>query len=97
MDRDKRWERVEKAYRAMVYGEGPKYTDALQAITGSYQNSVYDEFVEPSVIVDSLKATRLRQWRAAILSFSLTSVLTVPFSCRKYSRTADFRGFDRGP
>jgi 2,3-bisphosphoglycerate-independent phosphoglycerate mutase len=53
MDRDKRWERVEKAYRAMVYGEGPKYTDALQAITGSYQNSVYDEFVEPSVIVDS--------------------------------------------
>ena len=52
MDRDKRWDRVEKAYRAMVYGEGPKYTDPLKAIIESYEKSVYDEFVEPTVIVN---------------------------------------------
>ena len=32
MDRDKRWERVEKCYRAMVYGEGPSYTDPLEVV-----------------------------------------------------------------
>lgn len=51
MDRDKRWERVEKSYRAMVYGEGPHYEDPMAAITSSYDRDVYDEFVEPAVIV----------------------------------------------
>ena len=37
MDRDKRWERVQKSYRAMVYGEGPQYTDPMQAIVESYE------------------------------------------------------------
>ncbi|CDN42687.1 hypothetical protein BN871_BS_00440, partial [Paenibacillus sp. P22] len=36
MDRDKRWERVEKSYRAMVYGDGPKYTDPIRAVRESY-------------------------------------------------------------
>src|SRR5690606_12003665 len=52
MDRDKRWDRVEKSYRAMVYGEGPKYTDPITAVTESYEKSVFDEFVMPTVIVD---------------------------------------------
>ena len=52
MDRDKRWERVEKAYRAMVYGEGPAYRDPIQAIEESYAKSIYDEFVVPTVLVD---------------------------------------------
>ena len=52
MDRDKRWERTEKAYRAMVYGEGPHYTDPVQAVEDSYAKSIYDEFVMPTVIVD---------------------------------------------
>ncbi|MCZ4152074.1 phosphoglycerate mutase (2,3-diphosphoglycerate-independent), partial [Escherichia coli] len=51
MDRDKRWERVEKSYRAIVYGEGPQYTDPLKAVEESYEKSVFDEFVEPTVIV----------------------------------------------
>jgi 2,3-bisphosphoglycerate-independent phosphoglycerate mutase len=50
MDRDKRWERVEKSYRAMVYGEGPTYTDPKQLIEDSYAQGIYDEFVIPSVI-----------------------------------------------
>ena len=53
MDRDKRWERVEKAYRAIAFGEGPAFKDPENVISSSYQNSVFDEFVEPSVIVDS--------------------------------------------
>ena len=52
MDRDKRWNRVEKAYRAMVYGEGDKATSAIQAIEYSYQKEVFDEFIVPTVIVN---------------------------------------------
>ena len=44
---------VEKSYRAMVYGDGPQYTDPMQAIVESYEKSVFDEFVMPTVIVES--------------------------------------------
>ena len=50
MDRDNRWERVEKAYAAMVYGEGEKATDAVKAVADSYAKDVTDEFVIPTVI-----------------------------------------------
>ncbi len=50
MDRDKRWERVEKAYNALVKGEGEKAVSAISAIESSYQKEVFDEFVEPTVI-----------------------------------------------
>ena len=49
MDRDNRWERVEKAYSAMVYGEGVKADDAVEAVKESYKNEVTDEFVIPTV------------------------------------------------
>ncbi len=49
MDRDNRWERVEKAYAAMVYGEGNKASDAVEAVKQSYANDVTDEFVIPTV------------------------------------------------
>ena len=52
MDRDKRWERVEKGYRAMVNGEGVKACLAREALEKSYDLKVTDEFVEPTVIVD---------------------------------------------
>lgn len=52
MDRDKRWERVEKAYRAFVYGEGEKAAGASAALAASYDRRVTDEFVLPTVIVD---------------------------------------------
>ena len=52
MDRDKRWERVEKSYRSMVYGEGPAYTSAEDVVKDSYANGIYDEFILPSVITN---------------------------------------------
>ena len=52
MDRDKRWNRVQKAYDAIVNGEGIKCTSAISAIEGSYQKEVFDEFVEPTVITN---------------------------------------------
>ncbi len=49
MDRDFAWDRVEKAYAAMVYGEGVKATDPVKAVADSYANDVTDEFVSPVV------------------------------------------------
>lgn len=52
MDRDKRWERVKKAYDLMVHGKGSETDDLLSAIQSSYDNNVTDEFIEPIVKVD---------------------------------------------
>ncbi len=52
MDRDNRWERIEKAYRAMVTGEGEKATDSLVALQQAYRRGETDEFVLPTVLVD---------------------------------------------
>ncbi|MCD7845856.1 MAG: 2,3-bisphosphoglycerate-independent phosphoglycerate mutase [Oscillospiraceae bacterium] len=49
MDRDKRWERLERAYRAIVCGEGIQNPDGVQAVENSYAAGVTDEFVEPVV------------------------------------------------
>ncbi|MFC7439914.1 2,3-bisphosphoglycerate-independent phosphoglycerate mutase [Laceyella putida] len=96
MDRDKRWERTEKSYRAMVYGEGPTYRDPIQAVKESYEKSIFDEFVMPTVIVDehnqpvgtikdhdSVIFYNFRPDRAIQISLAFTN--------------EDFRGFDRGP
>ena len=53
MDRDKRWERTEKAYRLLRYGEGTPGRDPVAAIRESYGYGVTDEFVKPIVIVDN--------------------------------------------
>jgi 2,3-bisphosphoglycerate-independent phosphoglycerate mutase len=50
MDRDKRWERTERAYKLLVHGEGEPATDPLAAIRRSYEHNVTDEFVEPVVV-----------------------------------------------
>jgi 2,3-bisphosphoglycerate-independent phosphoglycerate mutase len=50
MDRDKRWPRVEKAYRALVLGEGAHFASALEGLKASYAEKVNDEFVVPFVI-----------------------------------------------
>lgn len=52
MDRDKHWDRIEKAYNALVLGEGKKAANAQAALENSYENRVTDEFVEPVVLVD---------------------------------------------
>ncbi|HUS07554.1 MAG TPA: 2,3-bisphosphoglycerate-independent phosphoglycerate mutase [Bryobacteraceae bacterium] len=52
MDRDKRWDRVERAFRAMVLGTGEKATDPVAAAKRSYEKGITDEFIEPITIVD---------------------------------------------
>ncbi|HTW67246.1 MAG TPA: 2,3-bisphosphoglycerate-independent phosphoglycerate mutase [Bryobacteraceae bacterium] len=53
MDRDKRWDRVERAFNAMVAGKGEKADDPVAAAKRSYEHGVTDEFIEPVTIVDS--------------------------------------------
>jgi 2,3-bisphosphoglycerate-independent phosphoglycerate mutase len=52
MDRDKRWERIKKAYDALVHGKGTLTKDIKQQIQSSYDQGVTDEFIEPLITVD---------------------------------------------
>ena len=52
MDRDKRWDRIERAFGAMVLGNGAKFRSAGEAVRKSYEQGVTDEFIEPVTIVD---------------------------------------------
>jgi 2,3-bisphosphoglycerate-independent phosphoglycerate mutase len=95
MDRDKRWERVEKSYRSMVYADGPTAQDPLQAIEASYAENVFDEFVIPTVITDAAgqPVAKVESGDALIFinfrpdrAIQLGQVLTNP----------NFDGFERG-
>ncbi|MBU5267241.1 2,3-bisphosphoglycerate-independent phosphoglycerate mutase [Virgibacillus proomii] len=95
MDRDKRWDRVKKAYDAMVYGEGPKYKDPFAVVDDSYANEIYDEFVIPSVIIDEAgePAGKVEDGDS-IIFYNFR-----PDRAIQISRTfadKDFREFDRG-
>ncbi len=95
MDRDKRWDRVEKSYRAMVYGEGPAYTDPVKAITDSYEQSVFDEFVMPTVITDEAgKPAGLVESGDAVIFFNFRPDRAIQLS--NVFTNEDFRSFDRG-
>ena len=52
MDRDRRWERIERAFGAMVLGSGEKAGDPVAAVKRSYARGVTDEFIDPVTIVD---------------------------------------------
>ena len=95
MDRDQRWERVEKAYRAMVYGEGAAYTDPLEAIDDSYKNGVYDEFVIPSVITkEDASPVATIQDGDAIIYANFRPDRAIQMS--QVFTNKDFHGFNRG-
>lgn len=95
MDRDKRWERTEKSYRAMVYGEGPQYTDPIKAVVESYEKSVYDEFVMPTVIVgEGNRPVGLVESEDAVIFFNFRPDRAIQLS--QVFTNEDFRGFDRG-
>ncbi len=85
MDRDKRWERVSKAYDAIVSAEGAHFGDAQAAIADAYVNKVYDEFILPAVIGNyagmkdgdgvlcfNFRADRVREILGALLDASFS-------------------------
>jgi len=95
MDRDKRWERTGKSYRAMVYGEGPGYQDPLVAVKESYEKSVYDEFVMPTVIVDEAgQPNGLVEDHDAVIFFNFRPDRAIQLS--QAFTNEEFGGFDRG-
>jgi len=66
MDRDKRWERVQKAYEAMVMGEGIRKYSAVEAVKQSYEHGRTDEFVIPTIILKPRTNRPLPQCSAGI-------------------------------
>lgn len=89
MDRDNRWDRVEKAYAAMVYGEGVEADCAVCAVKNSYKEEVTDEFVVPSVV----KGGATIQPNDSVIFFNFR-----PDRAREITRTLvdpDFDGFER--
>lgn len=96
MDRDRRWERTAKSYRAMVYGEGPTAKDPVVAAKASYQQSIYDEFVQPTVIVDDQgKPVGKIKSGDAVIFFNFRPDRAIQIS--QAFTNEDFREFDRGP
>ncbi|WP_269411850.1 2,3-bisphosphoglycerate-independent phosphoglycerate mutase [Lentibacillus daqui] len=95
MDRDKRWDRVKKAYDAMVYGEGPKYQDPYTLVNDSYENGIYDEFVIPSVLTDENgKPKATVQDGDSIIFYNFRPDRAIQIS-RTFANE-DFHDFDRG-
>ncbi|MFJ9501418.1 2,3-bisphosphoglycerate-independent phosphoglycerate mutase [Brevibacillus centrosporus] len=95
MDRDKRWERIEKAYRAMVYADAPHYQDPIKAVKESYEKSIMDEFVMPTAIVDEQGApVAAIQDGDAIIFYNFRPDRAIQIS--QAFTNEDFRGFDRG-
>ena len=89
MDRDSRWERVEKAYAALVYGEGEKNGDAVQVMQSSYDNGVTDEFIVPTVVTEGATIGA----NDSVICFNFR-----PDRAREITRTfvdSDFDGFER--
>jgi len=70
MDRDNRWDRIEKAYNAMVLGQGEFAEDPLEAIKASYTNEVYDEEFVPTVITENGQPVGSVQDGDAIIFFN---------------------------
>jgi 2,3-bisphosphoglycerate-independent phosphoglycerate mutase len=80
MDRDKRWERVAKAYAAIAHADGPRFADARAVIADAYAHDISDEFVVPAVVGDyrgmrdgdgvlsfNFRADRVREILSALL------------------------------
>ncbi len=94
MDRDNRWERVEKAYRAMVYGEGEQAASGPEGIQASYDKEITDEFVLPTVIMKDGAPVATIQENDSIIFYNFR-----PDRAREITRTFcddGFTGFDRG-
>jgi 2,3-bisphosphoglycerate-independent phosphoglycerate mutase len=94
MDRDNRWDRVEKAYRALTLGEGNTAASAAEAIQASYDKDVTDEFVLPTVITKNGAPVATIKDNDTVIFFNFR-----PDRAREITKTLcldEFDGFDRG-
>jgi 2,3-bisphosphoglycerate-independent phosphoglycerate mutase len=93
MDRDNRWERVEKAYLALTEGVGEQAEDAALAIQKSYDSEVTDEFVLPTVITEGGKPVATVKNNDSVIFYNFR-----PDRAREITRAFccdDFTGFER--
>jgi len=70
MDRDNRWDRIAKAYEAMVFAKGPQARDAIEAIKTSYAKEIYDEQIVPTILVVDEKPVAIVNNHDAIIFFN---------------------------
>lgn len=93
MDRDNRWDRVEKAYKALTQGEGIEAECPIKAIEDSYAADVTDEFVKPTVIIKNGAPVATIQTGDSVVFFNFR-----PDRAREITRTFcadEFNGFER--
>jgi 2,3-bisphosphoglycerate-independent phosphoglycerate mutase len=96
MDRDKRWERVAKAYNAIVEADGPRFPDARTVVADAYAHKKFDEFIDPAVVADyrgmqdgdgilcfNFRADRVREILGAMLEKDFSG-----FACKRTVRLA---------
>ena len=94
MDRDNRWDRVEKGYNCLLFGEGEHASSAVEAVKKSYENGITDEFVLPAAIggEEGVNTSRIHD-NDAIIFFNYR-----PDRAREITKAinfADFDGFNR--
>ena len=92
MDRDNRWDRVERAYKAMVRGEGKAFEDPVAAVEASYEAGTTDEFIEPAVIVRDGRPVGCISPGDSVICFNFRADRV-----REITRALTLPGFDRFP
>jgi 2,3-bisphosphoglycerate-independent phosphoglycerate mutase len=90
MDRDNRWERIEKAYDALIQGIGEEYTDPIKAIQASYDLGITDEFILPTVMQENGKPVAKIQNNDAVIAFNFRAD-----RMRQIIRSLKIPGFDK--
>lgn len=93
MDRDNRWERVEQAYNALVFGEGETAECGLCAVQNSYDKDETDEFVKPTVVMRDGKPTATVKENDSVVFYNFR-----PDRAREITRAfcdENFEGFER--
>ncbi len=95
MDRDQRWDRVEKAFNALRNGKGQKAADAVAAMQASYDTEKTDEFVEPTLITDANGQPKaIIEDGDAVIFFNFRG--DRPREITRAFVDPEFKGFDRG-
>ncbi len=94
MDRDNRWERIEKAYMALTKGMGISEKDPIEAVRKSYEREVTDEFIEPTVMTENNRPIAVIKDEDSVIFYNFR-----PDRAREITRTFcedEFKGFERG-